>query len=215
MFTEQLAYMESQNKALREKLWEINQNSLQEIELIKVKMAQLHEADIQALVTLYEQKLESLSEEVSRKTKLIEDLRNDVHKEMQARLHLRKEYELQLSKLRSIVLDLKIQLAAVHVEMKENLTSLRSKIDVASQSFIADRDLKNKNMKFYEEEMRKLRQTIEAKDTEISLIQDNSDKKKQFYEDEVARLGEKNVALKKEMEDKEDRKNKDIAAKNA
>lgn len=47
-------------------------------------------------------------------------------------------------------MDLKVQLAAVHVEMKENLTSLRSKIDVASQSFIADRDLKMKNMKFYE-----------------------------------------------------------------
>ena len=87
--------------------------------------------------------------------------------------------------------------------MKENLTSLRSKIDMASQSFIADRDLKSKNMKFYEEEMRKLRQTIQAKDTEIALIQDNSDKKKQFYEDEIARLSEKNGSLKKEIDDKD------------
>jgi len=99
-----------------------------------------------------------------------------------------------------VVLDLKVQLAAVQVEMKENLTSLRSKIEMTSQSFIADRDLKSKNMKFYEEEMRKLRQTIEAKDTEIALIQDNSDKKKQFYEDEVGRLNEKNGTLRKEIE---------------
>jgi hypothetical protein len=133
---------------------------------------------------------------------------------LQAKLHLRKENELQLSKLRSIVMDLKIQLTAVHVEMKENVTSLRSKIDFASQTLIADKELKNKNMKFFEEEMRKLRQTIEAKDAEIALIQDNSNKKIQFYEDEVNRLNEKIVALKKELDDKDERKNKEVAAKN-
>lgn len=79
-------------------------------------------------------------------------------------------------------MDLRVQLAAVQVEMKENITSLRSKMDFASQSLINDNQLKMKNMKFIEEEMRKLRQTIEAKDTQIAQIQDNSDKKQQYFE---------------------------------
>ena len=77
---EQLAYMERHNKALRDKLYEVNQNSLKEIELAKTKMAQLHEADIKGIVGVYEPKIESLSEELSRKAKIVEELRNEVHK---------------------------------------------------------------------------------------------------------------------------------------
>ena len=62
--------------------------------------------------------------------------------------------------------------------------------------------------------MRKLRQTIEAKDTEIALTQDNSDKKRQFYEEEVGRLSEKNGSLKKEIDEKDDRPNMEIALTN-
>lgn len=62
--------------------------------------------------------------------------------------------------------------------------------------------------------MRKLRQTIEAKDTEIVLIQDNSDKKKQFYEEEVGRLNERCSTLKKEVDEKDERRNRELAVKN-
>jgi|JI61114C2RNA_FD_contig_21_1209946_length_1351_multi_4_in_0_out_0_2 hypothetical protein len=89
---EQLAYMERHNKALRDKLYEVNQNSLKEIELAKTKMAQLHEADVKGIVGVYEPKIESLSEELSRKAKIVEELRNEVHKELQSKLHLRKEH---------------------------------------------------------------------------------------------------------------------------
>jgi hypothetical protein len=59
---EQLAYLEKHNKALQDKLFEINQNNLIDIELAKVKMAQLHQADIKSIVGVYEPKIESLSE---------------------------------------------------------------------------------------------------------------------------------------------------------
>lgn len=81
-------------------------------------MAQLHEADLKGLVAVYEPRIETLSEELSRKTQLLEELRNQLHEELQKKLHMRKEHELQLSKLRSVVMDLKVQLAAVQVEMK-------------------------------------------------------------------------------------------------
>jgi hypothetical protein len=59
---EQLVYLEKHNKALQDKLFEINQNNLIDIELAKVKMAQLHQADIKSIVGVYEPKIESLSE---------------------------------------------------------------------------------------------------------------------------------------------------------
>ena len=67
--------------------------------------------------------------------------------------------------------------------MKENITSLRSKMDYASQSLINDNQLKLKNMRFAQEELRKLRQAIDAKDAEIALIQDNAAKKTQLADD--------------------------------
>lgn len=79
-------------------------------------------------------------------------------------------------------MDLRVQLSAVQVEMKENITSLRSKMDFASQSLLNDNQLKVKNMKFNEEEMRKLRQAIEAKDQEIKQNRQNWEEKEKHYE---------------------------------
>lgn len=90
---------------------------------------------------------------------------------------------------------------------------MRSKIDFASQSLIADQHIKMKNMKFYDEEMRKLRQAIEAKDNEIALIQDNSNKKQEFYEGEQQRLTEKMASAKKESDERDERKAKELAHK--
>lgn len=82
--------MEKQNKILREKLWEVNQNGLQDIELAKVKIAQLHETDIKGIVAVYEVKIESLAEELGKKTQQLDELRDELHRQLQAKLHLRK-----------------------------------------------------------------------------------------------------------------------------
>lgn len=44
----------------------MEQRSLQEMELLKVKMGVLHENDLKQLVLLYESKIESLSQELTR-----------------------------------------------------------------------------------------------------------------------------------------------------
>ena len=60
--------------------------------MTNTKLAQPHEADIQGIVGVYEPKIESLSEELSRKAKIIKELRSEMHKELQSKLRLRKEH---------------------------------------------------------------------------------------------------------------------------
>ena len=49
---------------------------------------------------------------------------------------LRKTFEIELSKERSKCLDLKVKLAAVSVEMKEQITSMASKMELTSQTLL-------------------------------------------------------------------------------
>ena len=51
-------------EALRSALNRIQENNLREIELLKVKMAFLHENDLKELVKLYEIKIEGLNKEI-------------------------------------------------------------------------------------------------------------------------------------------------------
>lgn len=110
-----------------------------------------------------------------------EEMSKRLHLELQAKLHIRKEYELETSKLKSKVMDLRIQLNAVQIEMKDNITSMKSQLDVTSQGLIKDRETKARTLKSYEDEMRKLRQTIDAKDEQLKLVEENSNQKEQYY----------------------------------
>ena len=74
-------------------------------------------------------------------------------------------------------MDLRIQLNAVQIEMKDNITSMKSQLDVTSQGLIKDRETKARALKSSEDEMRKLRQTIEAKDEQLRLVEDNASSK--------------------------------------
>lgn len=58
---------------------------------------------------------------------------------MQGKLHLRKEYQVEVAKLKNKIMDLRIQMNAVQIEMKDNITSMRSQLDVTSQGMIKDR----------------------------------------------------------------------------
>ena len=52
-------------KILKEKLDNTNQSNSEEIELLKVKMAQLHNGDIEGLIKSYEEQIGGLAEIVS------------------------------------------------------------------------------------------------------------------------------------------------------
>lgn len=136
-----------------------------------------------------------------------------MHLELQAKMHVRKEYELETSRLKSRVMDLRIQLNAVQIEMKDNLTSMKSQLDLTSQGLIRDRETKARTLKSVEDEMRKLRQTIDAKDEQLRLVEDNSAKKEEYHKNLAESEGEKVGNLKRELDEREKRKGKELAAR--
>ncbi len=73
-----------------------------------------------------------------------------------------------MSKEKAKNADLKVKLAAVSVEMKEQLTSMTSKMELTSQTLLREADMKQKGQAFHDEEKRKLHQLINAKDKEIA-----------------------------------------------
>lgn len=64
------------------------------------------------------------------------EARDKVHKELQEKNELRKEFELELSKEKAKNADLRVKLAALSVEMKEQVTSMTSKMELTSQTLL-------------------------------------------------------------------------------
>lgn len=180
----------------------MTRDNLSSIEAFKVKIATLHQADITGLANLHEARITSLSEELAEKNRQLEEMKKRLHQEMQGKLHLRKEYEIEVAKLKNKIMDLRIQMNAVQIEMKDNITSMRSQLDVTSQGLIKDRETKARTIKSYEDQMRKLRQTIEAKDEQLNLVGQNSAKKEEYYKTQSETETEKVVNLKRELDER-------------
>ena len=198
---------------MRQRLEEVARESLSSLEALKVKMGVLHQADVQGLADIHEARLTGLAEELAEKSRQAELTSTRLHQELQAKLHLRKEYELETSRLKSRVMDLRIQLNAVQIEMKDNVASMKSQLDVTSQALIRDSETKARTLKSCEDEMRKLRQTIDAKDEQLRLVEDNAAKKEEYYRTFSEGEGEKVANLKRELDEREKRRGKELAGR--
>lgn len=67
--------------------------------------------------------------------------------------------------------------------MKEQITSMASKMELTSQTLLRETENKQKGAAFFDEERRKLHQLIKAKDTEIAGLQENVQRLKQEISD--------------------------------
>lgn len=176
-------------------------------------MGALHETDVTGLSKIHEARLAALAEELTQKAKQYELMSTRMHQELQAKMHIRKQYELETSRLKSKVMDLRIQLNAMQIEMKDNITSMKSQLDVTSQGLIRDRETKARALKSSEDEMRKLRQTIEAKDEQLKLVEENASSKEEYYKNLWESEGDKVLNLKRELEERQKRKTKELLAR--
>jgi hypothetical protein len=97
------------------KLYQLQLRNVEELELLKIKMAELHQGDVSSLRSYYENQLRIQAEALSALDKLLAESRNKVHKELQERNELRKEFEVELSKEKAKNADLRVKLAALSV----------------------------------------------------------------------------------------------------
>lgn len=101
---------------------------------------------------------------------------------------LRKNFEVEISKQKAKIQDMKVKFAAARLEFKEQITSLGTKMELTSQSLIRETQQKQKGAEFFEAEKRKFYQLIEAKDKEIQQIHDTMIRLKELNEEEIAQL---------------------------
>jgi len=121
---------------VRAKLYQLQLQNVEELELLKIKMAELHQGDVSALRTYYDNQLRLQAESIASLEKQLAENREKVHRELQERNELRKEFEVELSKEKAKNADLRVKLAALSVEMKEQMTSMNSKMELTSQTLL-------------------------------------------------------------------------------
>jgi hypothetical protein len=62
---------------------------------------------------------------------------------------LRKNFEVEISKQKAKIQDMKVKFAAARLEFKEQITSLGTKMELTSQSLIRETQQKQKGAEFF------------------------------------------------------------------
>ena len=90
---------------------------------------------------------------------------------------MKKKYDMAISRLNTKVLQLRAGMNTMETELKDKLENERSIMLMTSKSFIKETELKNNNVKFYEEELRKLRQLLDVQAMETAISEKNVEEK--------------------------------------
>ena len=167
---------------------ESEKNSLEQNELLKIKMAQLHHADVESLEGFYEREVKGLQEELALLKERSAIDREKIYESLQENDELRKNFEIEISKQKAKIQDMKVKFAAARLEFKEQITSLGTKMELTSQSLVRETEQKQRGAEFFEAEKRKFYQMIEAKDREIQNMHDLTVKLKELNEEEITHL---------------------------
>lgn len=209
---DEISFLKKDNLDLQKRIRELELENRTEIETLKIKMGELHFNDVKGLEDLHAHNAELLARNIELQDIQNRENRERVHKELQEKELLRKSFEVELSKERSKCLDLKVKLAAASVEMKEQITSMASKMELTSQTLLRETENKQKGAAFFDEERRKLHQLIKAKDTEIAGLQENIQRLKQELSDSDSNHADQIRNLKEMIEelDESSKKQKEL-----
>jgi hypothetical protein len=131
-------------------------------------MAHLVDADIKSLCSYYQNEVALLQTNINSLEDINKYNKEKLYKALQDNDEVRKNFEIEISKQKARVQDLKIKLAAVNLEHKEQVTSLASKMELTSQTLVREADQKNKSQAFFEEEKKKFHTLSNSKDKEIA-----------------------------------------------
>lgn len=93
-----------------------------------------------------------------------------------------------MTKYKAKIQDYKVKFAAAHLEFREQITSLGTKMELTSQTLLRETEQKQKGAEFFEAEKKKFHALILGKDKEIATIHDTMSKLKQLHGDEVKQL---------------------------
>lgn len=145
-------------------------------------MSQLVDADIKSLCSYYQNEIALLQTNINSLEDINRSNKDKLYKSLQDNDEIRKNFEIEISKQKARVQDLKIKLAAVNLEHKEQVTSLASKMELTSQTLVREADQKNKSQAFFDEEKKKFHNLSNSKDKEIADLLETMHKMKKMHE---------------------------------
>ena len=151
-------------------------------------MAQLHRADVESLQKFYENEVAMLHLELNTQRDAHQSDREKMYNLLQENDELRKNFEVEISKQKAKIQDMKVKFAAARLEFKEQITSLGTKMELTSQSLVRQTDQKQRGAEFFDAEKRKFYQIIESKDKEIQAIHETMIRLKELNQEEIAQL---------------------------
>lgn len=176
------------NAELRARMKALERENMEAAECFKVKMAQLIDADLRALSSYYQNEVALLQTSVNTLEDTVRQARDKLFKALQENDEIRKNFEIEISKQKARVQDLKIKLASHSLEHKEQVTSLASKMELTSQTLVREADQKQKSQAFFDEEKKKFHSLSNSKDREIADLLETMARMKKLHEAEIAAL---------------------------
>ena len=131
-------------EGLRKRLKDNERASLEESELLKIKMSQLHDADVENLSKYYENEVATLKMELNTIRESNNSDREKIYDLLNENDELRKNFEVEISKQKAKIQDMKVKFAAARLEFKEQITSLGTKMELTSQSLVRETEQKQR-----------------------------------------------------------------------
>ena len=105
----------NENKHLKQKIRQLEHEKIDNMEHFKIKMTNLLENDVKSMGEYYENQIRGYIDRVSDLEKINSGLRERVVKVIQDNDDIRKNFEIEHSKLKARVQDLKIKMASLQL----------------------------------------------------------------------------------------------------
>jgi hypothetical protein len=137
------------------------------MEIFKIKLANLIQNDIKSMADYYENQLRSYIDTNTDMQKINASLKERIYNALVENDDLRKNFEVEVSKQKARLQDMKIKMASITLEHKEQVSNLGSKVQLTSQTLIREAEHSEKSKGQYEEEKRKFHYLANSKDKEI------------------------------------------------
>ena len=162
--------IKANNAELKNKVGEIIKHYEREVDLMKIKVSQLYEADIESLKSLFRNEMANHNRQVENLKGMEDNLRNRLADAVQEKIDLRTDYEHRLNEYKIIherdLAQMRDQIT-MHEKNYENQTSKGtalniSHIDISQKQALTHKDLMN--------EKRMLEKHIQNKNKEIEAL---------------------------------------------
>ena len=172
-----------------------------EIELMKIKISSLYEADIEALRSKMQNNQSCHDRETDNLRNMLNNSRSELAKEVQDRLELRRDYENRLNEFK-IKYEREHQqlqdLLIMHEKQIENQTSKQSMTHIEHNSLMQDKANDTKKLM---NEKRTLETQINNKNKEIEALNLRIEKMMGYHKREIKNLEEDILKLKNEHQE--------------